>query len=289
MLVRRRRFFYRQALLDAIQARAHASGPDFITFVGDGEPTLYTDLGWLIDQVKERLACPVAVITNGSLLYRAAVRRALKRADVVMPSLDAGEPVTFKRINRPHRCLVFDTVWKGIREFRKRFAGQLWVEVMLVRDLNDSPAVLKQLREILARVRPHRVYVTTPVRPPAEAWAVPPEPTTVIEAQGLLGAAAALTSSESGTFGLEGFRNAAEAIEETGSRHPLRLDQARAIETQFGESRTVKSMLAIGRLIRVSYHGDTYVLPAHFVRGTSSRPGREVASGKGTQSSGSTR
>jgi wyosine [tRNA(Phe)-imidazoG37] synthetase (radical SAM superfamily) len=210
--------------------------------------------------------CPVAVITNGSLLYRSAVRRALQRADVVIPSLDAGDPLIFRRINRPHRGLDFDAVCEGLRHFRRRFAGQLWVEVMLVRDLNDSPASLRRVRKILDRVRPHRVYVTTPVRPPAEAWAVPPDPVTVLEAQGLLGAAAALTASESGVFGMEGFRNAAEAIEETGSRHPLRLDQARAIEAQYGERKTVESMLTFGRLVRVPYRGATYVLPARFIR-----------------------
>src|SRR3972149_2395926 len=49
---------------------AHQLGEiDWVTFVGSGEPLLHTSMGWLIRQVKGMTNLPVAVITNGSLLY----------------------------------------------------------------------------------------------------------------------------------------------------------------------------------------------------------------------------
>ncbi len=63
---------------------------DWITFVGSGETMLYKGIGWLIGEVKKLTAIPVAVITNGSLLYLPEVREELLQADAVLPSLNAG-------------------------------------------------------------------------------------------------------------------------------------------------------------------------------------------------------
>ncbi len=56
---------------------------DWITFAGSGEPTLHVDIGRLIREVKEMTDTPVAVITNGSLLYLQEVARDLAAADAV--------------------------------------------------------------------------------------------------------------------------------------------------------------------------------------------------------------
>ena len=71
---------------------------------------------------------PVAVITNGSLLYRTEVREELSAADVVMPSLDAADPETFRRINRPWPKLRIDDIIEGMITFRETFGGKLWIE-----------------------------------------------------------------------------------------------------------------------------------------------------------------
>lgn len=62
---------------------------DVVTVVGEGEPTLYSRLGELIAGLKKETDKPVAVITNGALLYDAEMRRELMEADIVLPSLDA--------------------------------------------------------------------------------------------------------------------------------------------------------------------------------------------------------
>jgi wyosine [tRNA(Phe)-imidazoG37] synthetase (radical SAM superfamily) len=65
---------------------------DWITFVGSGEPTLHASIGLLIRQVKALTNLPVAVITNGALLYLPEMRAELSAADAVLPTLDAGTP-----------------------------------------------------------------------------------------------------------------------------------------------------------------------------------------------------
>ncbi|MCK4825117.1 radical SAM protein, partial [bacterium] len=102
---------------------------DWITFVGSGEPTLHAGIGWLINEVKKLTDIPVAVITNGSLLFLQSVRKALKAADAVLPSLDAGTQKLYKKINRPHPDISFNRFIEGLVTFRNEFQGDLWVEV----------------------------------------------------------------------------------------------------------------------------------------------------------------
>ncbi len=110
LVTRKQSFYPKEDILSEIIRNAESSKPDYITFVGDGEPTLCADLGWLINQYKKRLPFPVAVITNGSLLFREDIRQDLMSADVVLPSLDAGSEEVFRRINRPHSEIRFDTM-----------------------------------------------------------------------------------------------------------------------------------------------------------------------------------
>ncbi len=162
------------AVLDEIKAAVAAGRRiDTITFSGSGEPTLNRSLGRIIRGIKRFTDIPVTVLTNGTLLYRPEVRKALAAADVVVPSFDAATPALFRRVNRPHRGLPFERMLEGLRLFRREYRGRIWLEVMLLKGVNDSPAHLRLLRKIIDEIRPDRVDLTTPVRPPAESWATP--------------------------------------------------------------------------------------------------------------------
>ncbi len=146
---------------------------DVITFSGSGEPTLNRDIGRLIRAIKKMTRVPVAVLTNGTLLTRAEVRRDLSAADIVVPSLDAVPETLFRRVNRPHRSLVSEKIIDGLVRFRGEFRGELWLEVMLVRGVNDSPAHVRALKTAAERIRPDRIQLNTVVRPPADGRARP--------------------------------------------------------------------------------------------------------------------
>ena len=263
----RESFYLKEDILAEIIKRGKDSALDYVTFVGDGEPTLCKDLGWLIRQTKGQPQLPTAVITNGSLLFRENVRQDLKNADVVMPTLDAGNEKTFRAVNRPHRSIAFNTMLQGLIDFRHEYHGQIWLEIMLVKDVNDSKKELLSIKSAVDAIEPDRVYVVTPIRPPAEPWVEPPLPETILMAQELIGKAIPIGGLETGQFGLQEFTNAREAILETGSRHPLRREQAAEVERSFGASGVVDRMLQDKELIQTIYQGETFLLPGHFIRG----------------------
>ncbi|MBC8570504.1 radical SAM protein [Zongyangia hominis] len=141
---------------------------DVVTIVGEGEPTLYAKLGELIKEVKRRTDKPVAVITNSALLSDPQVREELMHCDIVLPSLDACDEETFRRIDRPQGSLRFQEIQEGLIAFSHAYTGQLWLEIMLCGGVNDSPAAIDRFAELLPRIRYDRLYINTPVRPPAE-------------------------------------------------------------------------------------------------------------------------
>lgn len=146
---------------------------DYITFSGSGEPTLSLDLGRLIKEVKELTSIPVAVLTNGSLLSYPEVRRDLLDADLVIPSLDAGSQEVFERVNRPCAELKIDDIIAGIEAFSSNFGGRLWMEVMLVKGVNDCEAELAMISSALRGINAEKIQLNTVERPPAEPSAKP--------------------------------------------------------------------------------------------------------------------
>jgi len=236
-------------------------GIDFVTFVGEGEPALCKSLGWLIDRAKEAADVPVAVVTNGSLFYRDDVRDDMARADVVMPTVDAADQDIFQRINRPYGRLPVGDMIDGLVKFRDRYEGRLWAEVMLVAGVNDTEAALLDLRRALDRIRPDRVYVNAPIRPPAEPWVKPPDAEGLVRAHAILGETVFIDHAESGTFSTEGFADPAEAVQMIVRRHPMRRDQIlETLGTMPGGSANgvLDRMVSDGQIQRVDYRGQTY-------------------------------
>jgi wyosine [tRNA(Phe)-imidazoG37] synthetase (radical SAM superfamily) len=142
--------------------------PDYLTLSGSGEPTLYAWMGELIERIRAVTDIPVAVITNGSLLWNGEIRRGLLHADVVLPSLDAGDEETFRLVNRPHGDISFARLLEGLIAFREEYRGQYWLEVLLLSGLTDSEEKVSKIAEAARRIRPDRVQLNTCVRPGAE-------------------------------------------------------------------------------------------------------------------------
>ncbi len=141
---------------------------DYITIGGSGEPTLNSRLGELIDRIRGLTAIPVALLTNGTLFDRADVRSESAKADVVIPSLDAGDPQAFEAVNRPAPDISIEKVVSGLGRFRDEFRGQIWLEVFLIEGMNTSPEQLARLKDLIARIRPDKVQLNSAVRPAAE-------------------------------------------------------------------------------------------------------------------------
>jgi wyosine [tRNA(Phe)-imidazoG37] synthetase (radical SAM superfamily) len=149
------------------------SSIDYLSLSGSGEPTLHSQIRSVIEGIKAITSIPVAVITNGSLLYEEEVRQDLLRADIVLPSLDAVSSEVFMKINRPRPGFSIEKVIEGLVEFRKAFKGQIWLEILFCKGVNDGKEELLRMKKVLDRIRPDLIHLNTVVRPPSEKWAVP--------------------------------------------------------------------------------------------------------------------
>ncbi|TXJ15947.1 GTPase ObgE [Brachyspira aalborgi] len=137
---------------------------DYITFTGSGEPTLYKDLKKLIYEIKQITDIPVCIITNGSLLYKQEMRSNLLLADLIIPSLDAGNEETFKLIDNPNKEIDFDKMVEGLIEFKKVFKGEYWLEIFLLKDINDNEDELDDIIKIVKKIKPDRIQLITATR-----------------------------------------------------------------------------------------------------------------------------
>ncbi len=149
------------------------SNPDYITLSGSGEPTLFSLLEELIFKIKGITDIPVAVLTNGSLLWLPQVREALKLADLVIPSLDAGSNRIFQYVNRPHRDITFSKMLEGLVKLRNEYKGNYWLEVFILAGVTTPEAEINRLKTHIHTICPDKVQVNTVARPPVEDFAEP--------------------------------------------------------------------------------------------------------------------
>ena len=137
------------------------------TFSGSGEPTLASNLGEAIDQVKSITGKPVLVLTNGSLLGAPDLRSELSAADRVYVKLDAASEEVFQRVNRPVEGISLDSVVAGAVEFRRGYRGYLGVQTMF---LHNNVAEAEGLAKLVNRIGPDEFQINSPTRPYPSEW-----------------------------------------------------------------------------------------------------------------------
>jgi len=268
----RREYFPREAIIAEVNQALTSHRPgeiDWVTFVGSGETTLHSSIGWLIRQVKLLTHLPVAVITNGSLLYLPEVCAELSLADAVLPSLDAGNPTLYRRINRPHPEVNFQRLVNGLLKFRKEYQGKLWIEVMLVRGLNDTEVALKQIALELTLICPDEIHILQPTRPPVETWVQPSDEEGLLRARAILGDIARIIHPSIGSFDLSGSESLVDAVVGIITRHPMREDELIETLKHFspGEvSATLTELKKCGKAQVVERFGTLFwsASPAHY-------------------------
>ncbi len=146
---------------------------DYITLAGSGEPTLNSGLKQIIEYLKSRTQIPVAVLTNGSLLFLDAVIESLLQADLIIPSLDAGSKELFLKVNRPIACIDYLQMINGLMNFSKIYNGQLWLEIMVLKNFTDTDEEIKKIANVVAQFKVDKVQLNTVLRPPSEKYAKP--------------------------------------------------------------------------------------------------------------------
>lgn len=246
----RREYFPREEMVaEAKQAlESHLPGEiDWITFIGSGETTLHASIGWMIQQMKSLTHLPVAVITNGSLLYLPEMRLELATADAVLPSLDAGNATLYRKINRPHPDVTFQRLVDGLIAFRKEYQGKLWVEVMLVRGLNDTETALSEIASVLKLIQPDEVHILQPTRPPVENWVQPADEAGLMRARTILGDIARVIQPAIGSFDLSGNESVVDAVVGIITRHPMQEDELIETLNHFSPGEVTATLVALER------------------------------------------
>ena len=231
---------------------------DYITIAGSGEPTLSTQLGAIITSIKAISEIPVAVLTNGTLLYRGDVRDELLQADVVVPSLDTVSQEIFTKVNRPHSELSVSQMIAGLEGFRNEFSGTLWLEIMLVHGINDCPEELEKMREVLSPIKLDMVQINTPVRPGTDRTCKPLTSQELAHCKEVLGEPCEVIASFDGRqHTLEA--NLKEKICSMVSRRPLNLSEiADSLGMDREKATEVLSLLEEQGQIELHKHGAEY-------------------------------
>ncbi len=259
-------FFPSEAIIKEVQkALLITDKIDYITIVGDGEPTLYAGLGTLINSLKKHTSFPIAVITNGALLYREDVRHDLLNADVILPTLDAPTEKLFRLINRPHKEINLKSVIQGMKQFREEYNGQFWVEVMLVKGKNDKPEILRKIKEIIDSIGFDKVFINVPIRPPAESWVKIPDPEVLLEAQKILSAESISLYETSDVTSIDKTASPEQNIIKIAQRHPLREDQVYSLLETLSNNYVENLLLRMekeGKIKSVTYNDRRfYIIP----------------------------
>ncbi|MBW2595308.1 MAG: radical SAM protein [Deltaproteobacteria bacterium] len=167
----RQEYFPVGAVLREIEEKLkRVSRPDYITLSGSGEPTLYSRISDIISGIKEFSDIPVAVLTNGSLLWIDEVRDAISGADLIIPSLDAGSEETFLHVNRPHSGILFKEMVDGLCSLREDFMEPVWLEVFITGGVTDTEDEISKIKSLVDRIAPERIQLNTAVRTPAEEY-----------------------------------------------------------------------------------------------------------------------
>lgn len=155
---------------------------DYVTFVPEGEPLLDRNIGLMIMEIRRFSRKPIAVLTNASLLFLEDARKDLLEVDFVSVKVDAIRENTWRNVNRPCLNLSLRRVLDGIVEFAREFRGRLATETMLVNGYNTATEELELIADFIKTLNPWKAYISIPVRPPAEPYAVPPRPEVLVEA-----------------------------------------------------------------------------------------------------------
>jgi wyosine [tRNA(Phe)-imidazoG37] synthetase (radical SAM superfamily) len=244
------------------QAQDVGSAVDYLTFVPDGEPTLDVNLGREVELLRP-LGKKIAVITNSSLIWRDDVRADLRQADWVSLKIDAVQESAWRKVNRPNKKLSLSAILSGAREFAQAFTGDLAIETMLVRGVNDDETSLRAIALFLAELHPSAVYIAIPIRPPSESWVEAPSEQVLNEAYHVFSEHVEnveyLIGYEGNAFMATG--DVEQDLLGITAVHPMREDAVLGLLRRAGrEPSLIEELIEQGKLVRLTYRGRTFYI-----------------------------
>jgi wyosine [tRNA(Phe)-imidazoG37] synthetase (radical SAM superfamily) len=263
-----RRFFYNpedifKSTVKLVEKAIEAGEKiDYLCFVPDGEPTLDINLGKTI-KLLQKIAVPVGVITNSSLLWRDDVREELSQADWVSIKIDAIEEPCWRKINHPHRSLDLAAIIKGIENFTRYFKGKLVTETMIAGKYNDNEKSMQLVADFIGRLNVDCAYLSIPTRPPAEKRLTKPDEEFINLAYQILSEKIKkveyLIGYEGNDFAFTG--DVEKDILSITAVHPMREDAiAGFLKKAEASDEIITRLVATGKLRKIEYGGHVFYL-----------------------------
>jgi len=157
----RKKFVSTEAIAKEIASLPKSTKIDYITFSGNGEPTLAKNLGDMIKRIRKIRKEKIAVITNSSLINRSDVQDDLLLADFVILKLDANAEDLFIDVNKPDPGIRFGDVVKGIKRFSEIYRGRLALQIMFV---ERNKVYAKEIVKMAKKLGIKEVQINTPLR-----------------------------------------------------------------------------------------------------------------------------
>jgi len=235
---------------------------DYLSFVPDGEPTLDSNLGNIIERIRP-LHIKIAVITNGSLINHKDVRKDLQKADLVSLKLDAGTRKTWLRTDRPHKSLDQKAMLDGMLEFKAIFKGEIITETMLLKGMNDSAEEIRKIADFLQLLKPTKSYISIPTRPPAVKGILPASDEALNMAYQIftqnVDNVEYIIGYEGNEFGFSG--NVEEDLLDITSVHPMREEAVREYLKKAGADwHVITDLIQRGSLVELEYQGKNFYM-----------------------------
>lgn len=249
-------------VLEQLRRKLLVCKPDIITLAGSGEPTLHSEIDQIIDGIKAFTDTRVAVLTNGSLFWDEKVRRRVRGADIIMPTLSSAFDETFKRIHRPHPELDLSTIIEGLMSLRREYHGQLLLEVVFLAGINDTEEEEEALKDVIDTICPDRIQINTVVRPPSDSRAKSLDRERLEEIKLLLGEnAEVIAGTPFGKDGLGG-QSPVKTLLDTVKRRPLRaIDIVNSLDLDpDAVDDLIKGLLIKGYIRRQEHSGEIFYL-----------------------------
>ena len=230
--------------------------PDIITLAGSGEPTLHSEIDRIISSIKEITDIPIALLTNGSLLWRKEVRDRVFGVHIIMPTLSTVFEDTFRTIHRPCKELSISRIITGLKELRKEYNGLIHLEIVLLSGINDSRKELEGLRSEIEEISPDKIQLNTVVRPPSDPRALHIDMEKLEEIKAFFGEKADIIAAAPLKKGSGNYNSHIETITGMAKRRPVTAADIADVLNVTGKEieRLLKGLLIKG-IIRKQEHG----------------------------------
>lgn len=256
-------------ILKQLDKRLTECTPHVITLAGSGEPTLHSEIDRIISGIRELTDTRIVILTNGSLFWDDAVRKRVKGANLIMPTLSSAVSSTFQTIHRPHGNLTLDRIVGGLKRLRMDFDGLIYLEVILLSGINDTDEEVRALKPLIQEIQPDKIQLNTVVRPPADSCAKALEGKRLEEIKLFLGERAEIVvdiGAEKGTVAPD---TKGKGLLEMVRRRPLRAkDMASSLGLSIDEVESVvKGLLIKGYLRRQDHSGEIFYMSNEMDKG----------------------